>query len=185
MKALAKRIARRLLGDYSIYRIYRKSASGEREAAEVTDSDFTLGPVGRDAIEASADALIREQGFYCGEGAHAFACRRDARIVGLCFFWHGERYRMRNFWPLADNEAKLVQIVTLPEARGQGVAARLLEHGAREMARHGFTTLFARIWHSNQPSIAAFERAGWIHIATVIETRPLGRRESWRMTLRR
>lgn len=191
MKALVKRVAQALLGDYSLYRIYRLDprAAGALEAgpAETTGQDqpLTLGPVGRAEIDASGDALLREQASYCGEQAHAYACRRGAQLLALCFFWHGARYRARNFWSLAEGEAKLVQIVTAASARGQGIAGRLLAHAARDMAARGFGPLYARIWHSNQPSIAAFDRAGWTRVATVAEIHPLRRKKPLRMVWRR
>lgn len=187
-KATAKRLARALLGDYSVYRIYRLDPRAGPTPPVQTgprQNGLTLGPVARADFDGCDDALLREQAFYFGEQAQAYACRRGAQWLGLCFFWWGERYRTRNFWPLAEREAKLVQIVTAESARGQGVAPRLLAHAAQDMAARGFGPLYARIWHSNRPSIAAFERAGWTWIATIAQVHPLRRRKPLRLVWRR
>src|SRR5687767_1260986 len=91
-----------------------------------------------------------------------------------CWIWYGERYRReRNFWPLADKEAKLVQIETDPKFRGRGLAGRLLAHARVEMRRRGFTRMYARIWHSNEPSVRVFTKAGWTYERFVLEVDPL------------
>jgi GNAT superfamily N-acetyltransferase len=170
MTSLLKWLAQRLLGDYAIYRIVAfdlrstGSALTEQGVVEVDES----------AVSASGDALVREQAGFCGNGAHVFAVMESGRIVALAAYWHGERYRSRNFWPLQPGEAKLVQIVTVADRRGAGLATRLIQASAARMAALGFGRLYARIWHSNHPSKAAFTRAGWHGIATAIELQPLG-----------
>jgi RimJ/RimL family protein N-acetyltransferase len=78
-----------------------------------------------------------------------------------------------------------VQIVTIPEMRGFGVASHLLAYAARDMFRIGFHCVYARIWHSNTPSLRAFQRAGWGRVATVIEVNPLRRKTPLRITWRK
>ena len=177
--SLLKQIARAIFGDYQIFRIYefgnRPDISNNRGKA----ADWSFEEVSLEQIKVSTDVAIRERAWYLGEDAHAFGCIRQGRILALCVFWHGERYRIkRNFWPLAQDEAKLVEIITLPEARGQGIAGLLIEYASGEMFARGFHRLFARIWHSNLPSIRAFEKSGWQYLTTVLEIRPvfLGRR---------
>jgi RimJ/RimL family protein N-acetyltransferase len=135
------------------------------------------------AITGSPDPVIREQAGYSGPGSYAFACFAENRIVGICFYWFGDRYRTRNFWPLVEGEAKLVQIVSIPEARGQGIATHLIALSSQDMMRKGFGRAYARIWHSNIPSLRAFERAGWMRLALVIEANPLRRRRPIRICL--
>jgi RimJ/RimL family protein N-acetyltransferase len=53
------------------------------------------------------------------------------------------------------------------------------------MSQKGYRRLYARIWHSNHPSIATFEKAGWAYIALVIEVFPLGLKSPWRLVRRR
>lgn len=142
---------------------------------------YRVAEVDEAAIKLSPDALIREQAGYAGPGSYAYGCFDGERIVGLCFYWFGERYRKRNFWPLADREAKLVQIVSHPEFRGRGVATMLIMHSSQDLIDKGFRRTYARIWHSNTPSIRAFERAGWNRIALVLEINPLRRRRPIRL----
>jgi RimJ/RimL family protein N-acetyltransferase len=172
MKRLAKKLAKLLFGNYSVYYIYAcKAGQGERAAANA--SGFRFAPVDKAQVESSNAALIVDQSAYHGSDTHAYACFRGARIVGSCYFWHGARYRERNFWPLARDEAKLVQIVVIPRMRGRAVATNLIACAAENMFQKGFRCLYARIWHSNTPSWRAFQRAGWVRVAVVIEARPL------------
>lgn len=184
MKGVAKHVARLLLGDYSIYRIFRFEPSIDMTPGE-GEGGTCVVEVDRQAIESSDLPLMREQAWYAGEGAFAYAFVEADRIRGLCFYWHGDRYLQRNFWPLRDGEAKLVQVVTAPDSRGRGVAATLIRVSSQSMRRKGFERLYARIWHSNVPSLKAFSRAGWSQIATVIEVHFLQRRSAWRWVLGR
>jgi RimJ/RimL family protein N-acetyltransferase len=134
-------------------------------------------------VKCSQDETIAEQAWYGGSGAHAFACLSESHIVGLCYFWFAERYRNRNYWPLAEGEAKLVQIFTIPEMRGRGLATELIGYASGELFRLGFRRLYARVWHSNTPSSRAFIRAGWKRVATIIEVNPLRRETPFRITL--
>jgi len=181
MKNFAKKLAHIILGDYSAYHVYARTCQGGAAPQLSTALPFRVAEVDEPAIKLSADALIREQAGYAGTGAHAYACFDGDRIVGLCFYWFGDRYLKRNYWPLAEGEAKLVQIVTLPEIRGRGVATSLIESSLQDMGQKRFTRSYARIWHSNMPSIRAFDRAGWLRIALVIEINPLRRSQSIRM----
>ncbi len=167
-----KRFARLLFREYSIYSIYGCAGANETAFADEIEplvAEFRFQAVAKSEIDNSRDELIVQQAWYHGEDAHAYACLKDSEIVGLCFFWHGERYRKRNFWPLAGAEAKLVQMVVLPEMRGRGIARCLIKFATQEMSRQGFKHLYARIWWSNTPSLRAFKHAGWRRVATVIE----------------
>jgi RimJ/RimL family protein N-acetyltransferase len=180
-KTVLKKIARILLGDYAPYQIYSQ-AKLECGVAELQTTDpFWVGPVDAPAIAHSPDPLIRDQIAYAGPESMAFACFHQDRIIALCFYWFGERYRSRNFWPLATGEAKLVQIVTLPEMRGQGVATMLIMGSCHAMLQKGLRRVYARVWHSNLPSRRAFERAGWQRVAFVLEINPFRRRRPIRV----
>ncbi len=167
-----KRLAHLFFRGYSVYRIYRYTCSGE--SAPYADGAsplgrFTFREVEEAEILSSADQLIVQQAWYHGEGVYAYACLEEQKIVGLCFFWHGARYATRNFWPLAAGEVKLVQVVVTPEMRGRGIGRRLIEFATHAIARQGFRYAYARIWWTNTQSLNAFEKAGWVHLATVIE----------------
>ncbi|WP_426320350.1 GNAT family N-acetyltransferase [Pseudoduganella sp. R-43] len=181
MKALLKQLARAVLGDYSIYRVLQRRASAGPAPMPPQAAGFVIGPVQRAEIEASPDPVMREQAFYAGEGARAYACRDGGQIVGLCFYWYGERYLPRGFWPLQDKQAKLVQIITAPAMRGRKVAPALIAASGADMAAQGFDCLFARVWHNNHPSLRAFAAAGWTRCALVVELNPLRRARPWRL----
>jgi len=185
MNALLKSAARALLGDYAIYFVYGLDKDAAPPAATRTPGGFSFDFVDEASARASVDPLIQSQIEYVGTGAWAFACRDGAQVVGICFYWAGDRYRRRNFWPLADDEAKLVQIVTLPEMRGRGIAGDLIAWSSQAMLDQGFAQLFARIWHSNKPSWRAFERAHWKRAALVVEISPLKRAKPVRIRIGR
>lgn len=183
MHTLTKKLAGLLLGDYSAYHIYAFSAGNCRALArQATGFEFAM--VDKVQVEASADPSIAERASYHGSETRAYACLDGTRIVGVCYFWYGAQYRKRNFWPLGEREAKLVEIVTVPQLRRRGAATHLIAYAAADMLRNGFQRLYARIWHSNKASVKAFQRAGWLRVATVIEIYPLRRRVPYRLTFR-
>jgi len=181
MKELAKKLTQTILGEYSAYYVYSRSIEGGSPFRPEAALPFRVEWVDESAIKCSPDPLIREQAGYAGPGSHAYACFDGDRMVGMCFYWFGDRYLKRNYWPLADGEAKLVQIISLPEIRGRGVATMLIATSFEGMIQRGFSRAYARIWHSNTPSIRAFERAGWTRVALVLEINPLRRSRPIRM----
>ncbi|WP_395403798.1 GNAT family N-acetyltransferase [Pseudoduganella sp. UC29_106] len=182
MKELLKRLAHLVLGEYSIYQILQRS-EGQAAIAAPAGAGFRITPVTRADIEASNDPVMREQAGYAGEGALAYACWHDDQIAGLCFYWHGARYLPRNFWPLQADEAKLVQVITSPRMRGRKVAGTLIALSCADVMTHGFKRTFARVWHSNTPSLRAFAGAGWTRCAMVIEINPFRQARPWRLRL--
>lgn len=176
--------ARRLLGDYSINRIYTISCG---EGLEVDSGDchvaFLQSP---EDLTAARDAAVRETASFLGEESYGLGAWVDEELVAACFIWTGERYRheRRDYWPLRRDEAKLVQMVTAGRFRGRGIATQLCRQAPVEMGQRGFARLFARVWHSNQPSIRAFEKAAWKHIALVVEVDPFRIGKPWRFVRR-
>ncbi len=170
LKSLVKHTARFFLGEYQIYRIYTRANTDNRKQTESPLQEFEFAEIDQCLIESSDDEAIKSRAWYLGKDSNAFGCLKDGRVVGLCFYWHGERYRTeRNFWPLAPDEAKLVEIFTLPEMRGKGAGKSLITYAENEMFSKGYQSLYARIWHSNTPSVRAFENAGWQHLSTILE----------------
>jgi RimJ/RimL family protein N-acetyltransferase len=55
-----------------------------------------------------------------------------------------------------------IGITVAPEKRGRGLAAPLLLHAQHEAAALGLRKLVARIKSANEPSLRAFERAGFL-----------------------
>ena len=172
MLARLRPLGARVLRDYEAYWIFRVDpVQGPQDEAETA---IVVSEVGLPQLHALSSALLREQAWYGGEGAHAFVATHADEPAGMCAYWHGERYRRRNFWPLRQGEAKLVQVIVEPAHRGRGVASRLIRASAAALGMRGFTALYARVWHSNAPSIAAFRRAGWHRIALVVTGQPPG-----------
>lgn len=171
MKRLFKSFARFLLGDYAPYYIYHWNCN-EGPISSGGQESFDVRLLDGESVKSIADSRIQEQLGYCGSESLSFGCFHDNQLAGICFYWYGERYRKRNFWPLKGREAKLVQIIVMPEMRGRGIATTLIRCSALEMERQGFSGLYARIWHSNHPSLSAFERAGWRRVAFVAEINP-------------
>lgn len=183
MKSLAKKLARLILGDYSFYHIYARSADATGLPQLRAPLGLHVRTVDEAVLRSYSDTTIREQAGYAGSGSHAYVAYDGDRIVGVCFYWFGDRYRMRNFWTLADREAKLVQIWVHPDARGRGIAPRLIADSFEDMVENGYGRAYARIWHSNTPSLRAFERAGWSRVARVVEINPFRRKRPIRIRL--
>lgn len=184
MKNFLKQLVHFLLGEYAIYHIYTCPTGASAPPHSPKTVRFTMREIGAVELADSADKLIREQAGYFGEDSIAFACLDGERIVGVCFYWFGARYKKeRNFWPLAEHQAKLVQIITLPEMRGREVATTLVALSTYAMREKGFERNFARIWHSNTPSVRAFTRAGWRYVTTIVVINPLRRRQPIRIVL--
>ena len=172
MKIL-KSIARALFSDYGIYKILMSVP----EIATPPEYKYTCRRLEDvKALNASDAPDIRGLVNYAQDQAICFISEEGGAIAAACWYWYGDTYKRRNFWPLKDTEAKLVQITTAPPFRGRGIAQELLRYSAKEMFKLGFASLYARVWHSHVTSLRAFERAGWTKIAWVIEIELLGRR---------
>lgn len=182
-----KRALVAVFGDYAIWRIYRCDLADHRPAdlSSFLEKGYQFREVSRAEIEASGNAEIRARAFYAGDGAHIFAACHQGEIVCLECFWHGERYRQRNFWPLEEGQAKAVEIYTAPAWRGKGLATALKAYTDGWMKEHGFRHLFSRVWFSNKSSCRMSEKAGWKNIAVVAEFTPLRLNRTVRLVYRR
>jgi RimJ/RimL family protein N-acetyltransferase len=174
-----KRLAHLFLTGYEAYFIY--GSRGFRASPPV--APYVFAEVGDATLETAAGE-IRASRIYAGEGAQGFGLFDGGRPVCVAWFWYGDRYRTRNFWPLAPDEAKLVHIVSSPDMRGRGLAPMLLELCVDAMANKGFHRLYARIWFSNTPSVRAFRKAGWRRVALAFTGRLRGFDREFRTTLR-
>ena len=181
MRATLKKAARLILGEYGFYQVWVTN----RPSNQTTDSILTV----RRAVSADLDApdtdqVLREAAWYFGDECDAFGCFDKNRLVGLACYWHIQRYRSRNSWPIEHGAAKLVHIVTSPSERGKGVATLLIAESTSIMLREGFGALYARIWHSNKPSLSAFARAGWRPCGWLLQANPLRRQLPWTFSIR-
>jgi GNAT superfamily N-acetyltransferase len=177
-----KPLAARVLGDYEIYWIFCWEG-GSTPAPGSSPGECEVTEIDTQCVDALPAAALRERAWYAGEGARIFLATWRGNPAGVCFYWFGARYRARNFWPLQPGEAKLVEIVVDPDYRRRGIAAHLIAVSARRLCTSGFDRLYARVWHSNTASIAAFRHAGWRRIALVFTAMPLGMRRRVRTVL--
>lgn len=180
MRRLLRAVASPILGPIEPYHVLR--LDGVSRSIKSSDTPSVRRVTVQD-IESSRIEEMRDQAWYCGAESASFAWTEDSEIVALCFYWWGDRYRKRNFWPLATGQAKLVQIIVASSHRGAGIARQLIEASAQQMLDDGFERLYARVWHSNRPSLTAFNAAGWSRVATVVRCTPRWRthplRFSW------
>jgi GNAT superfamily N-acetyltransferase len=157
----------KLLGNYSFYRIYTVDLDNYKNP---TSNNLIIGSVKNlEEFKRSSDPLIRDLFQYAGKETYAFGIWINGELASVCWYWFGNKYKGRNFWPLQADEAKLVQINTAQHFRGYGYASKLIAYSAYEMKKLGFRWLYARVWHSHKLSIRIFEKARWICIAYVIE----------------
>jgi len=175
-RRIVKSGLRLLLGDYERYEIYALSLTGLAlwDLSPWTEQGFEFRTLEADDLTSSPHADIRVRAFYGGAGADGFGVFKDGELISLQWYWHGDRYRQRNFWPLKDGEAKSVELFTLDSYRGQGLATALKAYSAHEMQSRGYTRLISRIWHSNRPSRRVSEKLGWTNIAQVTVIYPFG-----------
>ena len=168
IKALIKKVASSILSGYDIYKVYYLSEAPAK--VEPLPDEMTIVELTDASLSQYESELLNSNGFYLGEESIGFACLSEGEVVGVCFFWFGKRYAQRNFIRLDKSEAKLVQVETLSSQRGKGIAPKLINFASRELlTAKGFTKLYARIWHSNTPSIKCFTKSGWCYQKTIID----------------
>ena len=169
-----KAILRRLVGEHQFYRIFRVDSSVSDPPSGAGCSLRRLERL--DLLGASRHKELAQLVNYAGEQAMCFVAEDQGEIVAACWYWFGETYQRRNFWPLRPREAKLVQVTSATNVRGRGIAVALIHFSTGQMLGSGFDALYARVWHSHVASRRAFEKAGWSEYAKVIEASPFGRR---------
>jgi L-amino acid N-acyltransferase YncA len=157
-----------------IYRIMRirvadraPSACGPPLATRILPHEEATDHFGADKVPEATE--------YGGEGSHGFVIVHAEQIVGVAWYWHGERYRRRNYLNLPSGAAKLVQVVITADKRGRGFGSSLIAESTKMMFTAGFDEIYARIWHSNRASIRAFRKGGWRSLGIALGI-PIGRR---------
>ncbi|MBK5921290.1 hypothetical protein CCR80_09640 [Rhodothalassium salexigens] len=183
MTPLVRAVGRALFGDYELYAIYAIDTAPGRGPVGDTPGQAMFVPLnGPEQLPAE----LAEVAAYAGPEAALFGLRVGKDYVAACVFQWGRRYaRERGFIPLADGEAKLVQITTAPAARGQGAARTLIAAASSAMAQRGFVRLYARVWRGHKASQKAFVAAGWEHCAWVVGLRILNIAPRLRLTFGR
>jgi len=182
MKEQLKSLARTVLGDYGVYRVFRTDQMpGGRPVGDLIVRDVEA----EEFQTAVADETLMSSSWYFGSECSAFGAFDDGKLVGVAFYWSGQRYASRASWPIELHAAKLVHVVTAQSHRNRGVASRLIAASASLMIGKGFCPLYARVWHSHSASLSAFYKAGWGPCGWLVQLNPLRLPRSWSIVLRR
>ncbi len=172
--ALGKGIIRTLGVEYCCFRVFTLDLASQPEPAPLPPG-YRCAEVSADEVRRASEPMIQGEAWYGSDDSLGFGVYSGSELVALQWVWFGEGYRRRrNFWPLEPNEAKSVELVTVPGHRGLGLATCLKQFSARQLAAKGFVRLYSRIWWNNWPSIRVSQKAGWKAVALVVElTTPL------------
>jgi RimJ/RimL family protein N-acetyltransferase len=188
------RIARKLLGrvrdagfDYHCFAIM----CADLAAGQARDVHLPAGVTFRTAdpalVAADEDASIRDTAWCGGDNALGFALLRNDRIVSLQWIWFGPRLKDAAFWSFEPDAAASVQLITVPPARGQGLATALKQLSAARIRAMGFSKLYSRIWWTHTSSLRVSEKAGWKRVGTTYSVTVPWRKAplEWRRVLTR
>ena len=172
--ALGKGIIRTLGVEYCCFRVFTLDLASQPEPAPLPPG-YRCAEVSADEVRRASEPMIQGEAWYGSDDSLGFGVYSGSELVALQWVWFGEGYRRRrNFWPLEPDEAKSVELVTVPGHRGLGLATCLKQFSARQLAAKGFVRLYSRIWWNNWPSIRVSQKAGWKAVALVVElTTPL------------
>ncbi len=125
-------------------------------------------------VEAAA-LLAALHGEGIGEAGPAWTEAAFATLLALpgrCAFVADEAGQPLGFvlLGLAADEAEVITLAVLPDARRRGIGAALVAAAAREAAARGATRLFLEVAEDNAPARALYARAGFV---------PVGRRKGY------
>ncbi len=182
-KRAAKSIANALFGQYRLIRIYRTELD-QPLPGDTTGHDLRSMADNKEMLLA-ADPILRGHAWSVEGNAHAFGLWENGELACFCAIWDRGRFADAAVGTLESTEAILVNIVTAASSRQRGFAQATIRYAMAEMARKGYRSLVCTVWHNNQASIRAFEKAGWRYTAFVVEIFPLGRRLIFRFAKRR
>lgn len=188
MKSLVRMLLGKLFRDYQLNRIYYLDIVGaERGAALELPAGAEIGVIETTAaIAASPDERIRNHSWYAGEKAHGYGIWEKGALVCMCWFWSAGHPRMPGrFAHLQSDEAVMVDLLTSPQCRGKSYALIISRFAEADLARKGFRRLWTWVWHSNDPSIRVFSKAGWHYSHFLAEFLLPGLRDYQRIRLPR
>jgi ribosomal protein S18 acetylase RimI-like enzyme len=153
-------LKRALHGVFKEYALYRVCTIDTRDGVEPRPGDFTFGLV-RDSTELQNSPYpeIKRYANAVVANNHLLGAWRTGQLVGLCCC--SARTKQGDPWTLRPGEAALSHIVTAMPYRSLGIATKLITFAVRHMGEAGYVRLYAWIWHSNIPSVRAFQKAGW------------------------
>jgi GNAT superfamily N-acetyltransferase len=134
---------------------------------------ITMGAVDDIHSIAPAGSAFQPRSSYAGFDSSGFALFKNGELACLCWFWGSRRFHDPLLWKLHDGEAILVDLLTAPEFRGQGLAPLLINYASIQMIQRGYSPLYTWMWLTHRASSRSFEKAGWKQVATVAELYPL------------
>lgn len=178
LKAVARKLLRLFLGDYSAYYVYKADTS---RLPVMNSASRTVKAINDAVIREDRAAFARDLHGWSGPGLFFYGCFQENLLAGICVYASGSRNSQQEFWPLKEGEATLLQVITRPDMQNQGVGRTLIGESGRLMMKEGVQTVYARVWHSNAPSLHAFDRSGWKRIALVAEVDPFRSRKPFRL----
>lgn len=181
-KTFARTLLRLFLGDYSAYYIYKADTS---RLPIMDDTSGTVKAIDGAVIRADHAAFARDLHGWSGPGLFFFGCFHRDILAGICVYASGSKNTQQDFWPLKQGEATLLQVITRPDMQNRGVGRTLIRESGRLMMKEGVQTVYARVWHSNAPSLHAFDRSGWKRVALMVEVNPLRLKKPFRLRLGR
>jgi len=88
---------------------------------------------------------------------------RDERTIAFVAECENDLCGYALSWTLCD-EGELTRLAVAPEARGQGIGARMLESVLIEARARGANALFLEVRESNQSARRLYERAGFAEV---------------------
>lgn len=187
MKRVLRWIAHRLFADYSAYRIYCAPRADTEDhpklppAVEFIRLDEQL----LREVQAHPNPAVRRTAGHGEERTFGFALTRAGTLLSLVFYAGRDAYQDDTVWVLAEEDAALLEILTLEEYRGEGFAPLLIQLSSRAMREAGKNRLIAWIWWSHRSSQRAFEKAGWRRIGFTASLKLHGIRSPlvWRRTI--
>jgi GNAT superfamily N-acetyltransferase len=180
------RALRRRGFDYACFKVYSMGLGDPHvDRLDALPDGYRFDEITSEDLLASPFQTLRDCAWYGGADSFLYALRRsDGVITCLQCIWSGDRFRQQGFWPLGDQEAVSVHLVTPDEERGKGLATYLKQQSARRMRDRGFTRLYSRIWWTNTASLRVSEKVHWSHLATIVELMLPGRARPVRFVMR-
>lgn len=114
----------------------------------------------------------------------AFVALLSGEEVCRCAVWTAPPHPDADIVPLVNGRFMLGALSTTESKRGKGYASALVEGVVRIMFDRGFREGVAVVWHSNDPSLAAFGKSGWQVLSRVLLVKPRGARRQIRIERR-
>lgn len=188
MKELIKRMLRIFFKNYQFNRIYFVDLPTSR--AQTSDIAFgaeteTIRLVeSQEEFASSLDQRIRDHAWYLDNQAYVYGIYKGHELLCICSFWVAGHSRMPSrFSTLKENEAVMVDLLTASQSRGKGYASAITRFAENDLYRKGYTRLWTWVWHSNNPSICVFKKAGWNYTHLLLEFQLNGMKDYLRFKL--